>query len=134
MAVTSGEGVAVRTLVAVASTTLAIKPRSSNDEDGVMMRKYPNVLEDAFTVGDLREELASYGDDVRLSFSGRLTFGRLKRLGTNEVFLEFEEAQAYLSERVKKRNPNLKVAFISTSHVEWDESGLLGGPIDVELR
>lgn len=87
-----------------------------------------------FTVGDLKRHLAGLDDDVTLSFAGDLTFYRLKRIADDEVFLEFNEPQAYLSDSFKKKNPNVKVAFIDTSNVQWDESGIIGGPIDVEVR
>lgn len=86
------------------------------------------------TVGDLKRELEGLGDDVKLSFSGGLTFYRLKRWGDGEFIVEFNEPQAYLSGSFKRRNPNVKVAFIDISNVEWDESGVVGGPIDVEVR
>jgi hypothetical protein len=87
-----------------------------------------------FTVGDLRSHLDGLDDTVKLSFSGHLTFQRLKRWGDNEFIVEFDEPQAFLSDEFKKNNPNVKVAFIDTSGVELDESGLAGGPIDVEIR
>ncbi|MCL2625555.1 MAG: hypothetical protein FWD46_01890 [Cystobacterineae bacterium] len=87
-----------------------------------------------FTVGDLKRELEELSDDVKLSFSGGLTFYRLKRWGDNEFVVLFNEAEAFLLNSFKKRNPHVKVAFIDTSNVEFDEQGLVGGPIDVEVR
>ncbi len=87
-----------------------------------------------FTVGDLKRQLALFGDDVKISFSGGLRFYRLKSWGDDEAILEFCEPQAYLSDSFKKKNPNVKVAFIETSNVELDESGVVGGPIDVNVR
>lgn len=86
------------------------------------------------TVGDLKRQLAGLDDDVKLSFSGDLTFYRLKRWGDDEIIVEFNEPQAYLSDSFKKKNPNVKVAFIDISNIEWSETGLVGGPIDVEVR
>lgn len=68
-----------------------------------------------------------------------MTFYRLKRVADDEVFLEFNEPQAYLSDSFKQKSPNVKVAFIDTSDVQWDESGIIGEPIigepiDVEAR
>lgn len=90
--------------------------------------------ETAFTVGDLRRQLAAYDDDTKLSFDGGLTFGRTKSWGDDEVILLFSEPQAYLDDRFKKKNPNVKVAFMRIDNVEWDESGVIGGPVDVSLK
>ncbi|CAG2130764.1 hypothetical protein [Cupriavidus numazuensis] len=86
------------------------------------------------TVGELRRQLDGLDDDVKLSFSGGLTFYRLKRWGDDEFIVEFNEPQADLSDSFKRKNPNVKVAFIDISNVEWDESGVIGGPIDVGVR
>ncbi len=90
--------------------------------------------ETTFTIGDLRRELQGLSDDTKLSFDGGLTFGRLKRWGDEEFVLLFAEPQAYLSDAIKKKNPNLKVAFVRIDDVEWDESGVVGGPIDVSIK
>ena len=90
--------------------------------------------ETTFTVGDLRRELQGLSDDTKLSFDGGLTFGRLKRWGDDEFVLLFAEPQAYLPDDFKKKNPNLKVAFIRTDDAEWDESGVVSGPIDVSIK
>jgi hypothetical protein len=87
-----------------------------------------------FTVGDLKRHLAGLDDDMKLSFSGDLTFYRLKRVADDEVFLDFNEPQAFLADSFKKKNPNVKVVFIDTSDVQWDESGIIGAPIDIEVR
>lgn len=87
-----------------------------------------------FTVGDLKRQLEGLDDSVKLSFSGGLTFYKLKRWGDDELIVEFNEPQGYLSDSFKKKNPNVKVAFIDTSNVEWDESGVVAGPIDVAVR
>ena len=74
-----------------------------------------------FTVGDLRALLDGLDDAAILSFSGRLTFQSLKQWGDSEFVVQFTEQQAYLSEAFKKRNPNVKVAFVETSGVVRDE-------------
>jgi hypothetical protein len=85
------------------------------------------------TVGDLKRQLASFPDDMELTFQGGLTLYRLKQRAENSVNVEFNEAQGYLSDSFKKRNPNVKVAFIDTSNVQWDKEDVIGGPIDVEV-
>ncbi|GAA4003964.1 hypothetical protein GCM10022279_29890 [Comamonas faecalis] len=90
--------------------------------------------ETTFTVGDLRRELSIYDDDTKLSFDGGLTFGRVKNWGDDEIILLFAEPQAYLEEKFKEKNPNVKVAFMRIDNVEWDESGVIGGPIDVSIK
>lgn len=90
--------------------------------------------EQLFTVGDLKRHLEGLDESTKLSFSGHLTFYRLKNWGDDEVIVEFNEPQAYLSESFKRKNPNVKVAFIGTDNVEWDEDGIVGGPISVEVR
>lgn len=88
-----------------------------------------------FTVGELLDHLKGFPEDAQLTFSGGfLNFYRLKMRGDNLVDLEFSEAQADLSPEFRKDNPHVKVAFISLDDVEWDESGVLGGPIDVSVR
>lgn len=85
------------------------------------------------TVGDLKRQLDGLNDDVKLSFSGGLTFYRLKRWGNEELIVEFNEPQAFLLDSFKKKNPHVKVAFIDTGNTEWDESGLTG-EINIEVR
>lgn len=89
--------------------------------------------EQTMTVGDLRAALEGLSDDHLLSFSGGLTFYRLKRWSDNEHIVEFNEAQGDLSPGFKKRNPHVKVVFIGTEAVEWDESGVIGA-LDVTVR
>jgi hypothetical protein len=89
---------------------------------------------DAFTVGDLKRQLQGYSDDTVITFSGDLTFYRFKRWGDDEVILEFGEPQAFLEDAFKKKNPNVKVAFIKIDDTQWDESGIVGGPINVSVR
>ncbi|MGF6901108.1 hypothetical protein [Paraburkholderia sp. GAS348] len=88
---------------------------------------------DELTVGDLKRQLEGLGDDVKLSFSGGLTFYRLKRWGDDEFIVEFNETEAYLSDSFKKKNPGVKVAFIHTESVEWDQSGIIG-QVNIEVR
>lgn len=90
--------------------------------------------EQFFTVGDLKQQLEGWDDDMKLSFSGGLNFYKLKVWGDDELIVEFNEPQAFLSTSFKKKNPNVKVAFIDTSNVEWDEDGIIGGPVNVEVR
>lgn len=92
------------------------------------------MTDTTFTVGDLRRELQGLSDDTKLSFDGGLSFARLKRWGDDEFVLLFGEAQGFLDEAFKKKNPGVKVVFMRTDDVEWDESGMVGGPIDVSVR
>ncbi len=85
------------------------------------------------TVGELRGALEGLPDDHLLSFSGDLTFYRLKRWNDNEHVVEFNEAQGDLSPGFKKRNPHVKVAFIGTDFVDWDASGITGS-LDIGVR
>ena len=89
---------------------------------------------DPFTVGKLRRAIAYLDDDAELEFAGGLSFYRVKQRGENLHVIEFGEATAYLTEAFKRRNPNVKVAFIDTGKVKWNEEGTIGGPIDVEVR
>lgn len=84
-----------------------------------------------FTVGDLRRQLKFLDDDVKLSFCGGLTFYRLKHWGDNEFVVEFNEPVAYLSESFKKKNPDVKVAFIDISKL--DETNPVS-VINIEVR
>jgi hypothetical protein len=86
------------------------------------------------TVGELKEELNLFDDNYKIHLPGKLSFYRIKQRGEEECCIEVNESYAFLSDDFKKRNPNVKVAFISTENVEWDESGIVGGPIDVEIR
>jgi hypothetical protein len=85
------------------------------------------------TVGELREALEGLPNDHLLSFSGDLTFYRLKRWNENEHIGEFNEAQGDLSPGFKKRNPQVKVVFMGTEGVAWDADGIIGSQ-DVEVR
>ena len=87
----------------------------------------------AMTVGDLKSQLSAFTDDTKLSFAGGLTFYRLKLRGDDEVLVEFNEPQGDLTPGFKKRNPNVKVAFIATESVEWDTSGIIGS-VNVTVR
>lgn len=85
------------------------------------------------TVGELRQQLEGLKDSDTLHLPGGLSFYRLKRWSDDEYLLEVNEPQAYLSKEFKQKNPHLKVAFISVEEVEWDEEGIVGGPVDVEI-
>jgi hypothetical protein len=85
------------------------------------------------TVGELRRQLNGLSDDTKLTFAGGLTFYRIKRWGDDEVFIEFNEAQADLTPAFRKKNPQVKVAFISTDAVEWDENGITGS-VNITVR
>ena len=85
------------------------------------------------TVGDLKRELRGFADDTKLNFAGGLTFYRVKRCSADDVFIEFDEPEGYLSPEFKKRNPNVKVVFIETENVEWSKSGM-SGTIDVSVH
>jgi hypothetical protein len=89
--------------------------------------------DEGFTVGDLRRHLQGLDDDHKLSFGGGLTFYRLKRWADDEHIIEFNEAQGFLSEAFKKRNPHVQVVFIGGENVEWDKSGVIGSQ-NVEVR
>jgi hypothetical protein len=71
---------------------------------------------------------------MKLSFDGHLTFGRLKRWSDNEYVLLFNEAQGFMDDAFKKKNPGVQVVFLRTDDVQWDESGVLSAPIDVSVR
>lgn len=87
------------------------------------------MTESTMTVGDLRGQLEGWPDDAKVSFSGRLTFYRVRRWGDHEVIVEFNEPQADLTPEFKKRNPHVKVAFID------DESASdTDGSISVSVR
>lgn len=85
------------------------------------------------TVGELRRQLAHWSDDTKLDFGGGLTFYRVKEWGDDEVYIEFNEPMADLSPQFRKRNPQVKVAFINTDSAQWDENGMIGS-VDVSIR
>ncbi len=60
-----------------------------------------------------------------------LGFYRVKASGDNDAFLEFNEPQADMSPSFRKKNPNVKVVFISVDNVEWNDAGTIGGPVNV---
>lgn len=90
-------------------------------------------MSDDFTVGDLRRQLEIWDDDTKLTFGGGLPFYRVKRCGDDEVFIEWNEAEAYLDDRFRKKNPHIKVAFVRSESTEWQEGGLIGS-VDVSIR
>ncbi len=89
---------------------------------------------EAMTVGELRAQLEGLNASDKIHLPGGLSFYQLKRCAENEYYIEVNEPQAYLSDEFKKENPQVKVAFISVDDVEWDESGIVGGPVDVEIK
>lgn len=88
---------------------------------------------DDFTVGDLKRQLALWYDDTKLTFGGGLTFYRVKRCGEGEVYIEWNEAQAFLDGHFRKKNPHIQVAFVRSESVEWQEGGLIGS-VDVAIK
>ena len=86
------------------------------------------------TVGELREHLKGLNDSDRIHLPGELSFNELRHRGDNEYIILVEEPEAYLSEDFRERNPHVKVAFIRADNIEWDKTGIVGGPIDVEIR
>ncbi len=90
--------------------------------------------ENALTVGELKRLIKELAEDVTLTFPGGLTFSRLKRVANDEILIEFNEPQAYLSNSFRRRNPHVKVAFIDTSNVKWDKIGAVGEPVDIEVQ
>lgn len=90
------------------------------------------MTDDSFTIGDLKRQLAGWPDDTGLSFGGRLTFYRVKRCGDNEAYIEWDEAQAYLDDKFRNKNPYILVAFVRPESVEWQ--GDIIGSVDVSIR
>lgn len=86
-----------------------------------------------YTVGDLKRQLAIWDDDTKLTFGGGVTFYRVKRCGDDEVYIEWNEAQAYLDDKFRKKNPHIQVAFVRSESVEWQEGGVIGS-VDVSIR
>lgn len=89
---------------------------------------------EAMTVGELRERLDGLKDSDKIYLPGGLSFYRLNMVADDEFHIEPNEPQAYLSEAFKKKNPQVKVAFIKIDDVEFDESGIVGEPVNVELK
>lgn len=116
----------------VSSAAVSNAHRDDTVQSGFQLVEEKDIKK--LTVGELKRQLSSFDDNTELSFPGDLTFYRLKRWSDNEVVFEFNEPQADLSISFKKRNPNVKVAFIDTKDVQGDESGVVGGPIDIEVR
>lgn len=92
------------------------------------------MSDNTITVGELREHLNGLSDDTKISFAGGLSFYRFKLIADDEVFLEFNEPQAFLEQSFKKKNPNVKVAFIGIDDVAWDEDGITAEPVNVSVR
>ena len=70
-------------------------------------------MQKEFTVGDLRAMLAHVDSNTKLSIAGGLTIARIKRVGREELFMEFAEIEADLSHQFRTKFPNVKVAFCS---------------------
>ena len=88
---------------------------------------------DELTVGELKRHLSIYKDSDKISFSGGLSFYRLKRWGDDGLVVEFNEAQGELSDSFKKQNPQVKVIFIDSEDTNWNEEGTIG-KVDVNIR
>ncbi|MEG8233798.1 MULTISPECIES: hypothetical protein [Pseudomonas] len=84
-----------------------------------------------FTVGDLQYHLKNLNPDDELEFEGGLTFNRIKRRGDDLQVLEFSEAQAYLNEKFRKKNPHIQVAFVRD---EGFAEGEVVREVDVSIR
>lgn len=69
------------------------------------------MSENTYTVGDLRRLLSLSDDDAKLTFGGGLTIYRARHWDDGSVFIEFNEAEAYLDDEFKKKNPHIKVVF-----------------------
>jgi hypothetical protein len=92
------------------------------------------MTDQAMTVGEFKRRLAVLKDSDKIYLPGKLTFYRIKQRGENEFHIEVNEPEGYLSDKFKKRNSSVKVVFLSTDDVEWDETGMIGGPIDPTVR
>jgi len=91
------------------------------------------MASETMTVGELKRHIKSLKDSDKLSFSGGLSFYRLKKWDEDEFIVEFNEPIGFLSDNFKKNNPNVKVVFIDTENTEWNESETVG-EIDVNVR
>lgn len=85
------------------------------------------------SVGDLKQQLEGLKDSDKITFAGGLSFYRLKRVAGDEVFMEFNEAEGYLSPGFKKRNPTVKVVFLDTAQADWNAKGTIGS-MEVTVR
>ncbi|BBO74375.1 hypothetical protein DSCW_17920 [Desulfosarcina widdelii] len=85
------------------------------------------------TVGELKKRLSVYKDSAKISFAGGLTFYQLKTWSDNELFVEFNEPEGYLSDEFRKRNPGVKVVFIDPTGANCSASGIIGD-VDVSVR
>lgn len=86
-----------------------------------------------YTVGDLRRLIDGLNDDTKISFGGGMTVYRVKQCADDEVYLEWNEPFADLNPEFREKNPHIKVAFVNTDAVEWDEQGVLGS-VDASIR
>ncbi len=69
------------------------------------------MSENTYTVGDLRRLLSLSDDDAKLTFGGGLTIYRARHWDDGSVFIEFNEAEAYLDDECKRNNPYIKAVF-----------------------
>lgn len=92
------------------------------------------MSDDSVTVGELVSELESFGKNTKILFAGGLRFYRIKRVSDDEIFFEFDEAEAYLEDSFRERHPDVKVAFLHSADVLQGGDGPVRGPIDVSLR
>lgn len=65
------------------------------------------------TVGELKRQLSAFSDDHELQLPGGLTFYRFKQRGDDLVVMEVDALEALLSDRFKRKFPEVKVAFCS---------------------
>lgn len=86
----------------------------------------------SFTVGDLKRRLATWDDNTKLTFGGGVTFYRVKRCADDAVYIEWNEAQADLDDRFRKKNPHIQVAFVRPEGAERHENGIIGS-VDVSI-
>jgi hypothetical protein len=85
----------------------------------------------SFTVGQLRRALAEYADDDMLQLLGELSFYRVKRRGNSLAVLEVNEPLADFSAVFRRRNPNVKCAFMETPQIGEDE--IVSGPHSITV-
>lgn len=69
------------------------------------------MSENTYTVGDLRRLLSLSDDDAKLTFGGGLTIYRARHWDDGSVFIELNEAEAYLDDECKRNNPYIKAVF-----------------------
>lgn len=85
------------------------------------------------TAGELRRQLECMDDSAQIHLPGGLTFYRFKQWSDDEFLFEVNEPQAHLSDEFKKKNANVKVAFINVDDVIMGDEGLVSEPINTEI-